>query len=368
MRLTWVAYGTIKTINGIPRSDFASSRYRVIQPMLALARRGHHVALAQMGANSSADEVLPQLDGDIVVFSKLISPQRGAYEAAVRLRQTLIDALRQRGRTVVADINDDYFGDDFYGPSFRDVVSRVDAVVTSTPEMAAVVGRHTPQPTFVVTDPYEGPAGVAAFDPKGKPRWLGGLGSRRKRLQLVWFGHQSNWPEMQARLPQLATARVKPLAIEIVTAPGLGIEAFCAQFNAVHRRTCELHFTPWSMDATWAALARAAAVLIPSRVDESSKAVKSPNRLVESLRAGRYAIADPLPSYRALAAYCDLTGNFEAALETAIERPAEILDRIAAGQRYIESAYSPEAVAVAWEAALTQTLDGGADGGSALER
>src|SRR5205085_7408808 len=53
---------------------------------------------------------------------------------------------------------------------------------------------------------------------------------------------------------------------------------------------------PWSLEATWKALAECDLAWIPV-VDSAQKAVKSPNRLLEALWAGRPVVADRIPAY-----------------------------------------------------------------------
>lgn len=360
MRVSWVAYNTVKLKDGQMYSPFASARYRVIQPMAGLAQRGHAVTLAQIGVDTVPDQVMTAFDADVVVFSKLITPRHDLFEKVSATTRIVTDRLRSTGRWVVADLNDNYFEHPFYGAFFRDFVGRVDAVVTSTPEMSALVAQFTERPVVVVTDPFEGPCGAPRFSPpaqrsrSGFRRWFGNHDEGGELLQLVWFGHQSNWKTMRGVVESLLGLRGWTIELEIITAPDCGVEEFCDEFNARHGRACRLRFTAWSLAATWEGLARAAVVLIPAWPDEASKAVKSPNRLVESLRAGRFAVVNPLPAYRSLAPYCWLGDSIVEGLRWALEHPDEAQRRVLAGQTFVAATYSPDAVAGAWEAALAQ--------------
>lgn len=364
MRVNWVAYNTVTLKDGQMYSPFASARYRVIQPMAGLARRGHAVTLVQIGIDTMPDQVMSRFDADIVVFSKLITPRQDLFEKVSATTRTVIDRLRSTGRRVVADLNDNYFEHPFYGAFFRDFVARVDAVVTSTEEMSGLVAQFTQHPVAVVTDPFEGPRGAPRFSPparrsrSGFQRWFGNPDERGEPLQLVWFGHQSNWKTLRGGLESLLELRGWTIELEIITAPDCGVEDYCDEFNAQHGRACRLRFTPWSLDATWEGLARAAVVLIPTWSDDASQAVKSPNRLVESLRAGRFTVANPLPAYRSLAPYCWLGDSIVEGLKWALEHPDEARRRVLAGEAFVAATYSPEAVATAWEAALAHLPDG----------
>lgn len=364
MRVNWVAYNSVTLKDGRMYSPFASARYRVIQPMAGLAKRGHAVTLVQIGIDTAPDQVMSRFDADIVVFSKLITPRQDLFEKMATTTRTVIDRLRGTGRRVVADLNDNYFEHPFYGAFFREFVSRVDAVVTSTPEMSALVAQFTGRPVAVVTDPFEGPRGVPRFSPparrsrSGFRRWFWNSDERGEALRLVWFGHQSNWKTLCGAVESLLELRGWAIELEIITAPECGVEEFCAEFNGKHGHACRLRFTPWSLDATWQGLARATAVLIPTWPDDASQAVKSPNRLVESLRAGRFTVANPLPAYRSLARYCWLGDSIAEGLRWALEHPDEARRRVLAGEALVATTYSPESVAAAWEAALAHLPDG----------
>jgi hypothetical protein len=157
---------------------------------------------------------------------------------------------------------------------------------------------------------------------------------------------------MREAAPSLLKLRGWEIELEIITAQNCGVEEFCGEFNARHAGVCRLRFTPWTLSATWDGLSRAAMVLIPTWPDDPGKAVKGSNRLVECLRAGRFAVANPLPAYKSFASYCWLGGNIVEGLKWALNHPDEAQRRTLEGQAFVEAAYSPDAVADAWENVL----------------
>jgi hypothetical protein len=364
VRVNFVTYGVVETKGDQLYSPLASARYRVIQPMHGLARRGHMVSLVQIGEDDGPDHVMTALDADIVILSKAMSPQPDLFEKISATVRLLIDRLHAQRRQVVADISDNHFEHHAYGSFYRHLVRQVDAVVVSTLEMSALVGRFTDRPVSVVADPFEGPRGEPHFRAPDRrlknrfARWL----SRRERngelLRLVWFGHQSNWKTMCAIVDSLLIFPDIRIELEVITAPVSGAARFCKEFNAMHGSNLKLLFTPWSLSATWQGLARAALVLIPSWPDDERKAVKSSNRLVDSLRAGRFVIANPLPAYQPLEPYCWLGDSIIAGLKWALDHPDEVRRRLLEGQVYIESIYSPEVIAGEWEAVLAKLPTG----------
>jgi hypothetical protein len=78
----------------------------VIQPTAGLAQRGHMARLVQFDINDTPDKVMARFDADVVVFSKLITPDRDQFGKLAATTRTLIDRLRGSGRRVVADLND----------------------------------------------------------------------------------------------------------------------------------------------------------------------------------------------------------------------------------------------------------------------
>src|SRR5688572_19655656 len=109
MQVNLVTYGAVELKDDQLHSPLASARYRVIQPLHGLARRGHGVSLVQIGRNSTPDDVLAELDADIVVLSKLLTPDPNLFENLSSTTRAVIERLRGTGRRVVADFSDNLF-------------------------------------------------------------------------------------------------------------------------------------------------------------------------------------------------------------------------------------------------------------------
>jgi SAM-dependent methyltransferase len=112
---------------------------------------------------------------------------------------------------------------------------------------------------------------------------------------------------------------------------------------------CEL--VPWSVEATWQTLAACDAAWIPV-VDSDTKAVKSPNRMLEAAWAGRWVVADAVPAYQPHGDLLSVGGGLERGLAKALEAPAAAVENIAAMQRRIARDHSPLACGRQWAAAL----------------
>lgn len=332
--IQFFSFATVVQRNGKIDSDLASARYRVIIPGTQLARRGHQVGIGTIPVDPRAVVDPETVTADAVVFSKSVNPNN----------EKLASSLRERGACVVLDLCDNYFEHAGHGAQFRDhniaMCKLATRVVTSTPTLAAAIREHTGIEATIITDPVEGTRCDAAFEP------------RFPRVKLLWFGHQSNWPSLAETLPSLAAlAETWPLEINVVTAPLPEIQAAISAFNGAHTPRMTIRLTPWTTDAVWPALEQCDLVIIPSLRSEFH-AAKSPNRLVESLNAGRLVVAHPLPSYQEYADYALLSDDIAAGIRQALENAAAMPARIVRGQTYIARVNSPFTIGNAWERAI----------------
>lgn len=176
------------------------------------------------------------------------------------------------------------------------------------------------------------------------------------RVKLLWFGGLTNLDSvlmMMAALVPFAAERA--LDLHLVTAPAPELVAACAEWHRKLAPRIALRLTPWSLDATWAALAAADLVAIPTDrhlAGGPGRTVKSPNRMVEALRAGRFPLAHPIPAYQELGAYGWVDDDLIMGLGWALAHPEAVRARIAAGQAAIAARFAPEVVARSWAAAL----------------
>jgi glycosyltransferase involved in cell wall biosynthesis len=212
--------------------------------------------------------------------------------------------------------------------------------------MAQVIGRRTGVQPTMIDDPYEGPPGEPRFEPSSDT------------ARLLWFGHPVNFDTLADMIPGLgALARRRPLSLHVVSDPAKnGIRDFVQQVNRQYAPGLNARFTQWSPEATWQALADCDLVVVPS-LPAAKKLVKSPNRVVEPLRAGRFVVAYPLPSYVEMSDFLWLGENMAAGVEWALANAAEVRRRIEAGQAHVHRRFDPQAIARVWEAVLLQTVE-----------
>ena len=332
MKITWITFGKLATRNGMLWSPLASARYRVILPARELEAGGHHVKFITVDADVGLDSVENDLSADAVIFSKTFHT----------INEKIAQIARSKGAKVIVDICDNHFESAKYGDHYRNMTTLADAIVVNTSQMAEVVKHHTGKESAVIGDPYEGP--------RGEPRWSY---NGEDRLKALWFGHPVNLDTLELAFAALVEIGQRwPTELHTVTAPVDGMELFFQNFNHEYGRYLTLRYTPWSLEATWTALAQAQIVVIPSILSSANKTVKSPNRVVESLWAGRFVAANPLPSYTEFSPWAWIDPDIRKGIEWAMSHQDEIPPRIAEAQRYIDAHFSPRVIANRWSALL----------------
>ena len=336
MRITWFVEGALEEREGRLTSTLASVRYRVLSPAQALSEHGQQVRIVRYEAGQALDVLEPVLCVDVVVISKVLS--------AWNLE--LVERARAAGAKLVFDLCDDHFATDRLAPTYFSLCERADRIVCSTDEMAVVTRQRTGREVLVIEDPYEAPVGEIRFAPSAD------------RLRLLWFGHPTNFDTLGTMIPRLAIlAQELPLELHVVSDPaGTGIVSALAEVERQSNGRLRTRFTQWSEEATWQALADADLVVVPSSTGHR-KQVKSPNRVIEALRGGRFVAAYPVPSYRQFAEFAWLGEDVVQGIRWALRHPAEVRERIRRGQQYIEAKFSPAAIASKWDAALSVAVE-----------
>ena len=336
MRITWVISSPVTVERGEWYSPLASIRYRVLPPARYLRDEGHQIHFVQLDERVPAAHFNQQLQADAVVISKVL--QAGSVEIAERAKRF--------GSRVMVDLCDDHFGSHELGSAYSSLCGIADCIVASTNAMAEVIRRHTGRLAIVIDDPFEGPLGEPRFEP------------RCERLRLAWFGHPVNFDTIVAMMPGLVRlSHNRPLCVHVISSAGVGnIEAYLADAQLRNGSRLFTRFTSWSPEATWQGLSDCDMVVVPS-LPEAKKRVKSPNRVVEPLRAGRFTIAYPLPSYEELSQFLWLGEDMAAGIEWAITNQPAVLQRIKAGQEFINRRFATRIVAIRWAAALEQLVE-----------
>jgi hypothetical protein len=317
MRAVWVSFLPLrKTRTGVT-ADHASTRYRLLLPAQAIA--GSKVTY--LGSAANRRTLLERFAGaEAVVLGKVVDPSLG------RVALEVLEQLRTTGVRVVVDFSDDHFDDAALGPIYRALASAADAVVAATPGLAETLRDHTAVPVTAITDPVEGKRGEARESVRRPPR-------------LLWFGHPNNLRTLAFGMPQIERC-CADAQVTLMTAPGAETDSPSVRVRA------------WSLEGLFEELRDCDAVIIPSDPHDPRKAVKSPNRFTESLWAGRFVLAHPLPSYQPLGPFGWVGEDLGEGLAWLLDNPGAAAARVRAGQAAVAERFSPQAIGRAWQSVL----------------
>lgn len=327
-RLIWLTAGEIKNENGQQTSNLASSRYRLLIPSQALADLGwtSEIVNENNTAMKSGWGDSTPIAGDTVIISKVFTSH-----AVIMAKDA-----KSRGAKVVLDMCDNFLPHPKFGALQRELLACADVIVTSTPSLKntfAEIGKHT---DAVISDPVEFKRGEIKFAPKNV-------------LNLLWFGHPVNIDTLAEFMPALAKlARTTPLQINVVTTLPNGQQ----DLEKITPTGLKATYTPWSVSATEEAIANCDIAVIPT-LQNDTKDVKSPNRLLEPLWAGRMVVAGPLPSYLPFANSAWVGKDIAEGIAWCLAHPNEVKSRIAQGQADIESHFTQQAIGQQWHQLLS---------------
>jgi SAM-dependent methyltransferase len=359
--IAWVAPGIRPgELDPAATSSFASNRYRVLLPGIELQARGHRIHIV----NPEPGIVTPiSSDINVVIVGKFTNPDLTRLEEHVKAALDYAEQARQLGIRIVVDICDNHFDDPVRGEFARAILQIADAVVVGSSAMGEVVRRYSALPQKTIPDPVEGRRGVPALASGiwQAPTWWSrlsgtGRGDSRRPLRLLWFGHQSGLLSLEAALPEIEALSVQgPIELEVVCAPGFTAEAMCD--DRARAGDLTMRFSAWSAEQTWRSLQRADIVVIPGDRNDEKRSVKTENRLVESLWAGRYVVANPIPAYQRFEDCAWISEDLATGIRSAVRTPELAVAQIARGQALIQANYLPQAIGAQWEAWIRETLD-----------
>jgi glycosyltransferase involved in cell wall biosynthesis len=338
MRIAWIADPNLLEFTADDMgSRLASYRYRMLIPRGVLQQLGHGVKVIALGAGPfGLGQAVEDMQGaDVAIFGKT---------SHWELNERLLAAARISNVATVADFCDDYFGHNHrMGEHFRVMALQSDAISVSTPFLAKRVTEVTSRDATVIADPYEGP--------KGAPKWAPG-----RQLQVLWFGHYLNFPGLQKSLDAILSAGM-PMRVVVMTMNKPDVVEWCAA-NSSPAQGCAVEFREWSLAATWQALRDCDVTVLPIDRTQPMNLSKGPNRVVESLWAGRFAVANPVPAYEEFGAWAWVGNEISAGLRWAVENPADVVERIKRAQKDILHRFSPQAIARSWEKLLKSARHG----------
>lgn len=227
------------------------------------------------------------------------------YDVTVLAKDWIhLDDVRQIERPTVWDCCDDHFDSESRGEYYRTIAGLATAITVPTETMRKRVLEVTGRDSFVVEDPYEFPL----KKPLMKNGWA---------KNLFWYGHKSNLSGLIAHRDAFEGRKILVMS---------NFEG-CIQ---------------WSHEGMLKGLDWCDVVPIPVAEDAQAK---SPNRMVEAIRQGRYVVANPLPAY---AVYGMWQGDLKEGLEWVDDNPDLALEAVRKAQKIVEEKHSPKVIAAQW--------------------
>lgn len=286
----------------------ASYRYRILIPAMELAQR-HEVFVG-----------IPDAPVDVAIFAK---HHGGTVEVA-----------RNCEAPIVFDICNDKFGHrDEVGSIYREMCEIATVLTCNSYAMSKRIFECTGREAIPIPDPYEHAEWTPEFSPANPPR-------------LVWFGHYLNHDTL-AGLPI-------PGSLEVLSN---------AEFKTDSDR---VKWTRFSRPEMVRAVREADLVVIPTI---PSKTLASENRVVESLRLGKFVIAGPhVESYGQVLGDYIWIGDILDGIKWAYTHQAEVLQKIMDGQELVRRFFCPSAIATSWEAVCKDAIGGSTNNRLAQER
>ncbi len=226
----------------------------------------------------------------------------------------LAKECKAEGVKVVLDIGDDHFKHQIWGPVYVEMVGLADAIVTPTENMAGRIMKYVARKVdAVIPDPYE----EELTDPHAStlfPTYL-------------WFGSASNLKDLEPYWKW-----IESLPLTIVT----------GEHRHPHR-----DYLRWTPAVQTEQLHKAEIVILPHR---KGVEYKSPNRLVNAMRAGCFVVGSEHPSHKEFQRYL-WSGNVLTGLKWAAHFQDELDDMVSEGQAYCEK-FSPEKIGAQWKQLL----------------
>lgn len=261
--------------------------------------------------------------GDHVVFLK------PADSAVMR-------EVKARGARVYFDVCDNKFDEK---EEYLPCAQVADCITVNTQQQAREIKELLGRECQIVTDPYERPLLPAKFQPQGP-------------IKLLWFGSGSSlkfvpWADLWARLEReigdyhftLVTSKTDRIMSKMQQRQNRGVHGGI-NFDKITA-------VEWSWELQGQLLAETDIVFIPVMVDNYRTDTKSANRVIDSIISGRFVVTTPLASYTEFSDYT-WQDDYVKGIQWARNHPQQVIEKIARGQEYVQSRFSPAVIAEQW--------------------
>jgi hypothetical protein len=296
--------------------EFASIRYMATIP----ARELGEDVVAFSAGQTTPDAFLDRYRPRVIILNKAFT-----FDLV-----QLAEAAKARGIKVLCIFCDWHFDK----PQNRALSQLADKIIVQTATMASAVAHQFGREAVLIEEAYE--------EPRGAPRFVPG-----KKIRAVWYGSSGNLDTLSTGLRQLAAIKGRRISLTLVTDAAPDQVAPMLHGMPEPNSEIRVEMFPWSLEKQWRVTRSADVILLPSSPDKE-KIVKGHNRLVQAIHAGRLALAYPLPQYLELGDYCWCGEDMADGFNWALANRQDVRRRLVDGQAYIDTRFSPKAVAARW--------------------
>jgi hypothetical protein len=234
----------------------------------------------------------------------------------------------------VYDVCDNHFNTPVHSPYYSGMARAASIVTCNTPTMQEVIRNAVGKEAKIVDDSYD------TDMPFQEPRFE----ANQEPIRVLWYGHFTNLNTLTGLIRQMSQINEEVQIGAISNGP---------QSPSQRYQNVEIAYLPWSMPIMRQQLEWCNFISIPTLLNDPTKRTKSHNRVTDGIRAGRFVLAHPLPSYEIYKdKYAWIGEDLSEGLIWADDNPEKVLSRIHEGQKYIQENLSPDKIAQQWEDAL----------------
>jgi glycosyltransferase involved in cell wall biosynthesis len=330
-KIAWFLSGLEECEDGYT-SNLASTRLR-----------GLEIAKSLNGRPDVAVTVIPLQKRMVIDPHDMATFDVAVIGKIFRTYTPLFELLKSLGVPMVFDMCDDIYeqGRDCYDGVF----DFGEGIVASTPLLGKIIEGNIGRRCAVIPDLQDG------FEVAPQA-----INISKSSLKLLWYGLAVNLAGLLEALPRLKMDFPNRLSIDVVTNLNDQTKPYLADIQKDYEGTVKLRPIQWSLVEMVYRFAICDAVIIPS-VDDRKRRVKTANRLMNALWAGKPCIAYPVPSYTEFEEFVVLEQETSVGVQHLLDHdPKSLRDKLKRGQDYIREHYSPEAISDRWLAELTSTI------------
>lgn len=327
MRILWFVSNT-ENIDAELTSNVPSVRLRCLIPARTMAALMPHWSIETVDLRKISTADYSQLiPADIAIFGKVFYSYPDLYEF-----------LSEHNIPMVMDLCDDIFNRDHLNKPYQLLASYCGNTVASCPTLAEQYLQYSGKTATVIYDAVEGslraPSANKSIDPD--------------TIHCLWYGIPHNLNFLHFALPKLSQLQGIKLKITVLTQIDDEIKDWYRSAKNDYQDRITLEVKQWNLEDHFQQLQRCDVVLVPSMEGEEFR-VKTANRIITALWAGKPCIAYPLPSYQDFKEYAILNPSMADGIRHLLTlTPQQLAAKISAGQEYIKNHYSTEQISQHW--------------------